>query len=196
MIRRSDAALICFLLFAPDVASAHTPIKGISNIFNGMLHPILTPSHLLLLISTSLFFGQRGIEQTGTALLTTLAAMVLGLTTSFFSPGPQVEYFILVWAVITGLLVAASLQLSLYWYFVVGALAGFSLGFDSAQQELYGKEKIIALFGTGAGVYFFSLYPLRFAEYCNSRHWLQVGVRVMGSWIAASSLLVLSLSLS
>jgi len=196
MTRRFDAALICFLLLVPDMASAHTPIKGISNIFNGMLHPLLTPSHLLLLIATCLFFGQRGMDETGSALLATLAAMVLGLATSVFSPGPQIEYFILVWAVVTGLLVAASLQLPIYWYFVIGALAGFSLGFDSAMEELSGKEKVIALFGTGAGIYFFSLYPLRFAEFCNRRHWLRVGIRVMGSWIAASSLLVLSLSLS
>ena len=196
MSRRFVTAFFCFLLATPEIAAAHTPIRGISNIFNGMLHPVLTPSHLLLLIVTSLFFGQRGFKEAESALYASIAAVVLGLIFSSFSPGPQVEVFILVWAAITGLLVAASLRIPLYWYFIVGTVAGFSLGFDSAQETLSGKENIIALFGSGVGIYFFSLYPISFAQFCNKKHWLRIGVRVFGSWIAASSFLVLALSTS
>lgn len=196
MTRRFGALLFCCLIATPNIAAAHTPIKGIGNLFNGMLHPVLTPSHLLLLIAVNLFFGQKGFKETEKSLLASIVAVVLGLTTSGFSPGPQVEVFILVWAAITGLLIAASPKLRIYWYFVIGIAAGFSLGFDSAQETLSGKENIIALFGSGVGIYFFSLYPFGFAEFCNNRNWLRIGVRVIGSWIAASSLLVLALQFS
>jgi hydrogenase/urease accessory protein HupE len=196
MTRRSGAVLFCCLLATPDIAAAHTPIKGIGNLFNGILHPVLTPSHLLLLIAVNLFFGQKGFKETEKALLASIAAVVLGLVTSGLSPGPQVEIFILVWSAMTGLLVAASAKLRTYWYFVVGMVAGFSLGFDSAQESLSGKDSIIALFGSGVGIYFFSLYPFGFAEFCNNRNWLRIGIRVIGSWIAASSLLVLALEVS
>jgi len=196
MTQRFGATLFCFLLTIPEIAAAHTPIQGISNIFNGMLHPILTPSHLLLLIAAGLFFGQLGFEEAQPALLASIASVVLGLIFSAISPGPQVEVFILVWATITGLLVAAALKIPLYWYFIVGAVAGFSLGFDSAQETLSGKERVIALFGTGVSIYFLSLYPIGIADFCNKKHWLRTGIRIFGSWIAASSLLVLTIEIS
>lgn len=196
MTRRFGAYLFCLLLVTPDIAAAHTPIKGIGNIFNGMLHPVLTPSHLLLLIATGLFFGQRGLKESQSSLLATIAAVVLGLICSSFSPGPQVEVFILVCAAVVGLLVATSPHLSFYGCFIVGTVAGFSLGFDSGQESLSGKEYVIALFGSGVGIYFVSLYPVIFAEFCNKKNWLRIGVRIIGSWIAASALLVLALEVS
>lgn len=196
MTRRFGATLFCFLLAAPEIAVAHTPIQGVGNLVNGILHPVLTPSHLLLLIAAGLFFGQRGFKETEPALMASIAAVVLGLATSGFSPGPQVEVFILACAAITGLLIAASPKIRICWYFVVGVAAGFSLGFDSAQETLSGKEKVIALFGSGVGIYFFSLYPVSFAEFCNNKNWLRTGIRVIGSWIAASALLVLAMEIS
>ena len=196
MTRRFRAFLVCFLFAAPNLAVAHTPIQGINNFYNGLLHPVLVPSHLLLLIAAGLFFGQQELKETQVALLFFVPAVVLGLITSGFSPGSQVEIFILVLAAIIGLLVAASPRMPMYWYPVIGAVAGFSLGFDSAQETLAGKDKFIALFGSGVGIYFISLYPIGFAEYCNKKHWLRIGIRVFGSWIAASSFLVLALSIS
>jgi hydrogenase/urease accessory protein HupE len=196
MTRRFGVYLFCLLLVTPDIAAAHTPIKGIGNIFNGMLHPVLTPSHLLLLIATGLFFGQRGLKESQSSLLATIAAVVIGLVSSGFSPGLQVEFFILVCAALVGLLVATSPQVSFYGYFIVGTVAGFSLGFDSGQETLSGREYVIALFGSGVGIYFFSLYPVIFAEFCNKKNWLRIGVRIIGSWIAASALLVLALEIS
>jgi len=196
MRRWFGAYLFCLLLVTPNIAVAHTPIKGIGNIFNGMLHPVLTPSHLLLLIATGMFFGQRGLKAAQSPLLAAIAAVVLGLIASAFSPGPQVEVFILVCAALVGLLVALSPHVSLYWYFIVGTVSGFCLGFDSAQETLSGKEYVIALFGSGVGIYFFSLYPISFAKFCNKKNWLRMGVRVIGSWIAASALLVLALEVS
>jgi hydrogenase/urease accessory protein HupE len=187
---------LCCLSALPTIAFAHTPIKGINNFYNGLLHPVLVPAQLLLLIAVGLFFGQQGPKENQAALMTYLAATALGLFAAWFSTGVQIEVIILASAATLGLLIALSLRVSLYWRLLIGAAAGFVLGLDSAQETLFGKDRFVALFGSGVGIYFFSLYPMGFADYFQKRPWQKIGVRVIGSWLAASSLLVLALSLS
>jgi urease accessory protein len=187
---------LTLLLVLPDVAYAHMPIKGINNFYNGVLHPALVPSHLLLLIALGVLFGQQGPKENQAAIKVFLLATVLGLVTAGFSAGGNVEVILLIGASIIGLLVAASLHLPVYWCAIIGALAGFVIGLDSAQETLLGKEKIVSLFGTGVGVYLLMVYATGFTYYFNKKPWQKVGVRIIGSWVAASSFLVLSLLLS
>jgi hydrogenase/urease accessory protein HupE len=197
MTRKLSNFFISFLLVVPDLAFAHTPIKGANSFYNGALHPVVVPSHLLLLVALGLFFGQRRLEDIEPALKFSLAAVVLGLGASWYSlAGAAFEIVILVIATIIGLLIAASPRIPIYWYAIIGAAAGFSLGLDSAQEALSGKEKFIGLFGSACGIYFFSIYPIAFSIYCSKKSWLQIGVRILGSWIAASALLVLALSMT
>jgi hypothetical protein len=67
---------------------------------------------------------------------------------------------------------------------------------DSAQDALSGKEKLVSLLGSGLALYLLFLYPMALADVFNKKPWQMIGVRVIGSWIAASSLLVLALSYS
>jgi hydrogenase/urease accessory protein HupE len=197
MTRKLSKSLFLFLLAVPDLAFAHSPIKGINNFYNGALHPVLEPSHLLLLIALGLFFGQQRLKEIEWALKLSIAAVVLGLVAAWFSlAGAQVGTIILVSAAIIGLLIAASPPIPLYCYAIIGVVAGFSLGLDSAQETLSGKEKFFGLFGSAVGIYFFSMYPIAFSEYCSRKTWQKIGVRVIGSWVAASALLVLALSMS
>jgi hydrogenase/urease accessory protein HupE len=188
--------ILASLLVLPDVAYAHVPIKGVNSFYNGLLHPVLVPAHLLLLIAVGLFFGQQGPKENQPALMTYLASTALGLVAAWFSPGLPVEVIILASAAIIGLLIALSARVALPWCLLIGAVAGFILGLDSTQETYSGKEKFVALFGSGVGIYLFSLYPMGFADYFKKKPWQKIGVRVIGSWLAASSLLVLALSLS
>jgi len=99
-------------------------------------------------------------------------------------------------AAVIGLLIAASPRISLNWCALITAVAGFVIGLDSTQETLNGKAKLVAIFGSGVGIYFFSLYPVAFADYFSAKPWQKIGIRVLGSWLAASSLLVLALSLA
>jgi hypothetical protein len=60
---------------------------------------------------------------------------------------------------------------------------------------LTGKAKFFSLLGSGLGICFLFLYPLAFADYFGDRNWQKIGVRIVGSWVAASAILVLALSL-
>ncbi len=183
-------------LAAPGVAFAHSPIKGIDTFYNGLLHPLFVPAHLLLLIALGLFIGQRDPEQNQLAFTALLGATIVGLTMAWFGVDNQLEPALLGVAALVGLLTATNLAAGPYWCTFIAALVGLLLGTESTQELLTGRERLVSLFGSGVGIYLLFLYPMALADYANKKHWQKIGIRVIGSWVAASSMLVLALSLS
>jgi hydrogenase/urease accessory protein HupE len=183
------------LLAAPCTAIAHSPIKGLNSFYNGLLHPVFVPAHLLLLIAVGLFIGQQGVKSNQFALVSFVIATVIGLIVAWFSVDIEIELFVLVGAAIIGLLIATNPVIGVFWSSLIAATAGFFLGADSTQETLQGKEKFITLLGSGVAIYFLLLYPIALAENFKKKQWLEIGIRVLGSWVAAISLLVLALSL-
>ena len=194
MINSSRALVFWALLAIPQLGLAHSPIEGIDTFYSGLLHPAFVPAHLLLLLALGLFVGQRGAKANGLAILVFSVALTVGLIAAWFSIGDEIEVLILGVAAIIGILIVASLEVGRYWCALIAASAGLLLGMDSAQDTLSGKEKFVSLFGSGLGIYLLFLYPLALADTFNKKFWQTIGVRVFGSWIAASSLLVLALS--
>jgi len=190
-------ALVCLLaLVISEPALAHSPIKGIGNFYNGLLHPVLVPAHLLLLLGVGLFWGQQAPRKIERVLGAFALATLLGLTAAWFSIGTGMETFVLMLSASVGLLIAIRPKTGLLWCSVIALLAGFFLGSDSAQDELSGKDKLLTLFGNAVALYLLPLYAMALADYFSKKEWQKIGIRVIGSWIAASSLLVLALSLS
>ncbi len=196
MTSSARAYVFWALLVIPQLSLAHSPIEGIDNFYSGLLHPVFVPAHLLLLIALGLFIGHRGVKDNQAALLVFLIAVALGLIAAWFSFGVELEVLILTGAASLGILIATSLELNRYWCASIAALAGLSLGIDSSQDTLSGAEKSAALLGNGLGLYLLILYPTAAADRFNKKPWQKIGVRIIGSWIAASALLVLALSYS
>ena len=192
---RKAAFLAAFFLF-PVPGLAHAPIEGIDNFYNGLLHPVFVPAHLLLAIAVGLFIGQRGIVESRVAVGICFLAIVLGLVMAWFVLGTGLEPYILVSAAVIGLLVAANPAIGPAWYGMFAAAAGLLLGLDSPQETLSGKEKFVTLLGSGLGISLLVVYPMAMADYFKSQAWQKIAVRIAGSWIAASSLLVLALTVS
>jgi len=187
-------SFICMMLIMPQLAFAHMPIKGINDFYSGFLHPLFVPAHLLLLISFGLFIGQKRLSSNSTILVVYASAIVIGLLFAWFS-GDEKEIYILSMATLMGLLVASNLSVRLYLILFVSALAGLILGMDSAQETLTGTNKFASLFGSGVAIYFLALYPMILAEYLQKKSWGKIGIRIVGSWVATSAILVLALSL-
>ena len=186
--------LAAVLSLLPGVAFAHSPIKGIGDFYAGLLHPVFVPAQLMLLLAVGFLFGQR-IKEMGTPILTFMGATMLGLMATGFSMGINVEIGLLVASALAGLLVAANMRIPMYCYIIIGAFSGGVLGFDSAQENLSGMAKIVALLGSLVGIYLTLLYAMGFTDYFTKYPWQRIGIRVLGSWVAAISFLVLSLSL-
>lgn len=162
--------------------------------YNGLLHPVLVTSHLLLILALGLFLGQQGIRENQPAVIVFLFAIIAGLAASWFANVSNLETVVLFAAALLGLLIATGVKLDVYWCSFISAVAGVFAGMDSAQEVLSGKDKFVSLFGSGVGLYFLSLYPMAFADYFKKQQWQKISVRVFGSWIATSSLLVLALT--
>lgn len=183
-----------FFLF-PRQALAHVPFEGLSDLYNGILHPMFVPAHVLMLIAAGLYLGKHG-SKIPAVLMVFILFTAAGLAAAGFSLGGEVEPLLLGGAAIVGLLVSANFGIPKPFYLIIAALTGFIIGLDSAQDSLIGKARIFSLLGSGFGICFLFLYPLAFADYFGDKNWQKIGIRIVGSWVAASSFLVLALSLS
>ena len=192
--RRSRWVVLILLLVLPGLVWAHSPIKGLNNFYNGFLHPLFVPAHLLCLLAMGLLFGQQGPREHTPAILVFLAATVLGLLGTVFIEPLAAENVLLTGAALLGLMIAAKRVIPIYLSAVLGTILGIVIGLDSGLEDLSGNERLAALLGSGIGIYMTLLYPMALADYFNKREWQQVAIRVLGSWIAASALLVLSLA--
>jgi urease accessory protein len=196
MILKLCAPVLWILFLVPGTAFAHGPVAGLNHFIDGLIHPLFLPSHLLLLISLGLLYGQQGFTQCLSSVKVFVVTTALGLAGSYFLTAVDVETLLIGDALIVGLLVAARPTLGRLWYTGIGAVSGMLLGFASSQLAFNGVDRVIALFGTLVGIFLLLLHAAAFADFFNSRHWQRVGIRIIGSWVSASALLVLALSFS
>ncbi len=180
---------------APTPGLAHVPFEGLNDLYNGLLHPVVVPAHLLLIIGAGLFLGKQGSGIVPPSLLVFSLFTGAGLLATLFSIKGGGEKSLLALAAITGLLTAVNFKIPMVLCLLVAALTGFLIGLDSAQDVLVGRAKWFSLLGSGLGICFLFLYPLAFTDYFGDKNWQQIGVRIVGSWVAASAILVLALAL-
>lgn len=185
------------LSLLPGAAWAHSPIKGLGDLGNGILHPLFVPAHLLLVIALGLLVGQQGVRSHIVAVWAYLGGLVAGLVVAWHGGVVKdlntQELAVLSTAVLVALLVVIAARLPCWLLVLLGGWSGFILGIDSLQPELAGRARMAALFGSGVSLYLLLLYPMALADRLGHRHWQRVGIRVIASWIAASALLVLAL---
>ncbi len=189
------------LLALPTSAWAHSPIEGLGDFFNGILHPVFVPAHLLLVFALGLLIGQQGVQANLNAIWAYLLGVAMGAVIAGAGPvlpGPMalLELAVLVTAMGIALLVVLAVRLPSAFLMLLGLSGGVLLGLDSVQAELQGTARHVALFGSAVALYLLLLYPMALAERFDVHPWLRVGVRIIGSWIAASALLVLALLLA
>jgi hydrogenase/urease accessory protein HupE len=196
MIKRLTVFVFCIISITPRLVLAHSPIEGVNYFYNGILHPLFVPAHLLLILALGFFFAQHGVERYRSALRLFLAATLTGLTVSWFVSDTFVEFYLLSGSVILGILIAANKSIDNYVVLIVVSSTGFCLGIDSAQETLSGMDRLVSLLGSGVGVLLLLGISLLLVDNLKKKNWQRVGVRVVGSWIAASASLVLALLLS
>ena len=170
-------------------------MPGIGAFYGGILHPILVLPHLLAVMVFALLVGQRGLRAMQFAYPPYMLALAVGLTLAGFElqPALPTEAILLVFAVACGVLVAAQWPPSAPVCAVVGGLLALLVGLDSGVVDLPRRETFGALLGCWLGAVLLLIVVAGVAEMVR-RPWQRVGLRVVGSWITASSVLVLALS--
>jgi urease accessory protein len=180
-------------LMAPDAALAHAPFDGVGGFYGGLLHPLLVPAHVLAIVGMGLLIARQA--PSGRWLFR--IAFVLGLAAGFVAiASAYVPTYageaLLALAFITGAWVAMACPLPPVVTGLLAAATGAAIALDSPPDVISVREAIVIQFGTFCGATLFIMALIEGASRLRL-HWQLIGVRIIGSWIAASAILVLAL---
>ena len=158
---------------------------------SGLLHPLVIPAHVLALLALGLLIGQqRAMLPPSVGFATALAA---GLTAITLAIGETAALDVLLAATaLAGVLLALARPLPTLLSTALAAVTGIALGLDSPPEAISLAAAIATLVGTGLGACLVLLLVAA-AAHCLTRWWQRIGMRIVGSWLAASAILVLAL---
>lgn len=194
-LRWLPVLLIGFLVF-PAAAHAHSPIKGAGEVIGGLLHPLTTPVHILIIVALGLLAGRRRPLDLKAPMAVFMALSGAALIVATLGGVKAVHP-----ALLLGIALGAGLLLALDWnpaslplcaLFGVAALA---MGLDSAVES--GSKSGIAktMVGNWISLVVLVCDVAIYISLGGEAKWLKVALRIAGSWIIAISLLVLAFSL-
>jgi urease accessory protein len=192
-MKLSWAALAALGVGLPDTACAHSVIEGLNSFQGGLLHPVLEPAHALSLVALGLMVGQQRAPHRTPLMLAfagALLAAILLVVTAFAVT--EAGTVLVACGGLAGLLVALARPMPIA---VTGALivvAGLALELDSVPAIVSMQDTLLALAGTALGAWL-ALMFVAGNTLDPKREWQRIGVRVLGSWAAASVILVLTL---
>jgi hydrogenase/urease accessory protein HupE len=182
------------LALACGPAHAHYTTTGMGPVYDGLMHFLTSPEDLVPALAFAMLAGLRGAPFGRRAMFTLPVAWLLGslagLTAAAVNAGLLVAAL---WFVLLGGLVVTDARLSLRSITVLGALLGLVHGYLNGTGMGLSAATIVAALGLAAAVLVLVVLvaalvvPLR-------AHWARIAVRVGGSWIAASGLLMIGWS--
>ena len=176
-------------------AHAHLEATGMGPVYDGMLHFLTSPEDLVPAVALALLAGLRGADHARRTIFMLPAAWLLGgmagLSAASNSAGALAAAF---WLVLLGGLVVADARLSLRSMTLLAAALGLVHGTLNGTGMGRSAAAVVALLGLTATVF---VVVVLVAALCVALRspWARVAVRVGGSWIAASGLLLLGWTL-
>jgi urease accessory protein len=158
----------------------------------GVLNPLLTPAHVLTLLALALCVGQH--KRRGAVLLIFALALAAGFLAIVLAieTTPARVVLLAVAAALGVMAAAAWTPRPLVW--LLAAIAGAALALDSPPQAVTIAAAYATLAGTTVGACAMLVVVATVAAYANA-NWQRLGMRIVGSWIAASAILVLAAQL-
>lgn len=192
---RSRVPLYAFLAFAAVMvtlpAEAHLNSTGMGPIYDGLMHFLMSPEDFVLVLALALLAGLRGASHGRRALFVLPAAWLLGaaagLAAAVAKPHPVVAA---AWFLLLGGLLAADAKLSLRVTTGLAAVLGLYHGYLNGTGMGMSGTAALALPGLVFAVFVVIALAASFVVQLRP-HWARIAVRVAGSWIAASGLLML-----
>jgi urease accessory protein len=186
--------LLCLFAF-PATAYAHSPVKGIGDFYSGLLHPLTTPSHVLIIVAIGLLAGRRRPFYLKTPMIVfstfSGAALIIGTVGGIKAIHP---------AVMVGIALCAAIPLALdkdpstTLFCALVAVAAVAMGLDSAVESKSTAAVVKTLLGNWTSLVVLVCDVAIYVSLGGEAKWLKVALRIAGSWIIAISLLVLAFS--
>ncbi len=197
---RALAAATCVatVCLAPTVAVAHSPIPGIEGFYTGLLHPLSNVAQLLALLALAVMLG-HGFRQSPASSLAALAfglliGIVLGqlaLTSDWLQAGLLIAAVAA--AATSALFPALPIVVAALFALVVGILVGIASTPDPGPL----RATLMTLAGSFVGATLFVpsvADGVAWIRQKYTKHWVQVGIRVVAAWICAISVLMTALA--
>lgn len=183
-------------LAEPFPLLGHVAVEGWSDIANGFIHPFFNPAQVLVLLGLALLLGRQVPLKVQNPLIALAAssALALVLTLKGFSIGAPVPVLTGI-AFCIGLLIALGYNLPSWLILSLSVASGIAIGLDSGVET---KESIViakSITGTWISINLTVLYLALASSNATGKPWAVTGVRIVGSWIVAISLLVLAFAL-
>lgn len=179
------------VMACPALAEAHMNSSGMGPVYDGVVHFVTSPEDMAPVLALALLAGLRGADHGRRALFALPVAWLLGGllgTTASATSGGALPSAIGV--LFLGALLATDAKLSLPVTTMLAGLLGLSRGYLNGSGMGQFEVAVPALLGLASVV--FVLVALAASVAASLRaQWARIVVRVAGSWIAASGLLML-----
>jgi len=191
-VRAVAGAAVGIMLF-PRPAWAHLVTTGLGPVFDGIGHLFVTVEDLLPVLAITLFAGLRGREA-GRGVLFALptAWLAAGIVGLWLRGSPPAVVSVLSLLVCGGVL-AANAPLPTRWVTGLAVLLGMVHGTVNGAAMAEARLGVLGLLGVAVSL--FVVAALMSALVVSlSRPWMRIAVRVAGSWVVATGLLLLGWS--
>ena len=196
MSRARLVASLGFCVLAPQ-ARAHSPLPGIEGFYSGLLHPFVSSDQVLVILAIGLLFSSfpmHKLRHPFAALgLGLLAGLVLGMPRA--SPAPWLFGLAVVCATTAALAPGRGLPFAI----AFGLGAGALLGWASLPEAGPLRDRLFTMSGAVVGAGLGTFYLTGALEMLRERWnapWCTIGARIVGTWLSAIALLMLSLHLA
>jgi urease accessory protein len=173
----------------PSHAAAHLVSTGMGPVYDGIGHLLLTPEDLIPVLALAIFAGLRGTAAGRRALFILPVAWFAGGLVGLMLDGVVPAFIPAVSFLLLGALVAADLRLNARAVTALALLLGSIHGFVNG-AALKDGAGFLGLVGLLA-VLFVIMALLSAFVLSLKKPWARIAVRVTGSWIFASGLLML-----
>jgi urease accessory protein len=172
-------------------AHAHLTSTGMGPLYDGLMHFLSSPEDLVPAFGLALLCGLRGTRHSRVALFVLPCAWLLGSLVGLGAAAVAGSGVVsAVWFLLVGGLVAADAKLSVRAMAALAAALGLYHGFLNGTGAGHSMSAAITVIGLVSAVFVLFALAAAFAVQLH-QHWARIAIRVIGSWIAASGLLLL-----
>jgi hydrogenase/urease accessory protein HupE len=183
-------ALALLALLPIEDVSAHPPFAGATGFYGGLLHPLFVPAHALAVLGLGLLSGQAPRWRWPMA-LAYAAGLGAGFAAMISAFAPQSGEVLLAAAAIVGMSVASARTVSAPIGCGLALVIGTTLALDSPPGGISVRQANVIVLGTFSGALIL-LWAVQKVAAMLRREWQLLGVRILGAWVAASAILILT----
>jgi hydrogenase/urease accessory protein HupE len=199
MTRRSvlvaNAAVLAMVAaLAPSPSDAHLISTGLGPVYDGITHFALTPEDFIPALALALLAGLRGKDHARRVIFMLPLAWLLGGWAGTLTRASMPASLAWLPLLLLGGLVASDLRLPRWATTAIAVLLGAFLGYANGAAMAQTGPGLRAVVGISATVFVVTTLVAALVVAWQSG-WLRIAWRVVGSWIAASGLLLLGWSL-